>query len=411
MGLSLSFAVRSDVGLLREGNEDAAYAGPRLLAVADGMGGHAGGEVASRIAIESIASLDDDVPGTDVLAALRDAITSAQHGIRDRVDGDGTLEGMGTTLTALLWTGSRLGVAHVGDSRAYLLRGGALEQITHDHTYVQELVDAGRITADEAHAHPQRSLLTRALDGRDDPHPDLSVREVRAGDRFLLCTDGLCGVVSDETIGDALADGTPGDAADRLVELALRGGGPDNVTVVVADVLDSPPDAPAVVAGAAANVDVPSHSDVGPAARAGGVLRRCRHGPPASAAGGRHARRRLLLPLVAVAVLAAVGVIGWLWMRSQYYVGESDREVAIFRGVDGAVAGVQLHSVVDRPGIPVSELGSYERSRVRDGISAETLAKARAIAERLRPVPATASTTPAPTQSPAPAVATPDATP
>ncbi|MGI8537548.1 MAG: PP2C family protein-serine/threonine phosphatase, partial [Mycobacteriales bacterium] len=256
MTLALRFAARSHTGLLREGNEDSVYAGPRILAVADGMGGHAAGEVASAVAIAALAPLDEDAPGTDLLDVLRERAVAANEHLRDMVSGDQTLDGMGTTLTALLFAGNRLGMLHIGDSRAYLLREDTLTQITHDHTLVQKLVDEGRISEEEASTHPQRSLITRALDGRDGIDPDLSVREVRAGDRYLLCTDGLTGPVGRvKTLQEALQLASPQEACDRLVQLALRGGGPDNVTVIVADVVDAAnlrPTAP-VVAGAAAD--------------------------------------------------------------------------------------------------------------------------------------------------------------
>ena len=155
------------------------------------------------------------------------------------IEGDDALEGMGTTLTALLFAGSRVGIAHIGDSRAFLLRGGEFSQITHDHTFVQTLVDEGRISADEAEHHPQRSLLMRALDGRSQPEPDLSVRDVQPGDRYLVCSDGLSGVLSEDTMRAALLRGRVEETVDELVELALRAGGPDNITCIVADVIDS----------------------------------------------------------------------------------------------------------------------------------------------------------------------------
>ena len=189
MPLCLRYAARSDVGLVRDGNEDSGYAGPRLLAVADGMGGHAAGEVASTVALSALAPLDDDDRAGDLLDALAAAVGAAQVSLGRAVNAQPELEGMGTTLTALLWSGNRIGLAHVGDSRAYLLRAGELMQLTHDHTYVQSLVDSGRITADEAASHPRRSLLTRALGDGNQTEPDLSIREVRAGDRFLLCSD------------------------------------------------------------------------------------------------------------------------------------------------------------------------------------------------------------------------------
>ena len=238
MTLVLRYAARSDVGLVRSNNEDSVYAGARLLALADGMGGHAAGEVASQLVIAALAHLDDDEPGGDLLAKLDAAVHSGNSAIAAQVEMEPDLEGMGTTLTAILFAGNRIGMIHIGDSRGYLLRDGELTQITKDDTFVQTLVDEGRITKEEAHSHPQRSLIMRALTGHE-VEPTLTMREVRLGDRYLLCSDGLSDPVSDETILDALKIPDVTDSADRLIELALRGGGPDNVTVVVADVVDT----------------------------------------------------------------------------------------------------------------------------------------------------------------------------
>ena len=237
MSLVLRYAARSDRGLIRGNNQDSVYAGPRLLAVADGMGGHAAGDVASKVVIAALEHLDDDAPSGDMLQAMRAAVFEGSEHLREVIRESPQLEGMGTTLTAILFAGGRLALCHVGDSRAYLVRDGQLSQITHDDTFVQTLIDDGRITAEEANTHPQRSLLLRALNGQE-VEPDLSMREARDGDRYLLCSDGLSGVVSEETIAEALKDPDPESTADRLIELALRSGGPDNVTVIVADVIE-----------------------------------------------------------------------------------------------------------------------------------------------------------------------------
>src|ERR1700677_246170 len=263
MTLDLRYAVRSDVGLLREGNEDSAYAGPRLLAAADGMGGHAAGEVPSSVTIASMAELDSEPPGGDMLSELSEAVAAANTRLQEMIIANPAGEGMGTTLTALFWSDGHAAVCHIGDSRGYLLREGELYQITHDHTLVQSLVDEGRISADDVSTHPQRSLLLRALDGRSIAEPDLSVHEAQPGDRYLLCSDGLSGVVSDETLRDTLASIAEPEAVTRqLIELALLGGGPDNITCIVADVIDSgttrlPPTVVPVLAGAAANAAEP----------------------------------------------------------------------------------------------------------------------------------------------------------
>ncbi|WOC12195.1 PP2C family protein-serine/threonine phosphatase [Gordonia sp. MP11Mi] len=238
MTLVLRYIARSDRGLVRSNNEDSVYAGARLLALADGMGGHAAGEVASQLVIQALRALDDDEPGGDLLDALGRATAAGNTAIAHQVEQTPELEGMGTTLTAILFAGSRLGLCHVGDSRGYLHRDGVLTQITRDDTFVQSLVDEGRITAEQAHSHPQRSLIMRALTGQE-VEPTLIMREARAGDRYLLCSDGLSDVVSEETLADTLGGiADHKECADRLIELALRSGGPDNVTVVVADVVD-----------------------------------------------------------------------------------------------------------------------------------------------------------------------------
>ncbi|MCP2340655.1 Stp1/IreP family PP2C-type Ser/Thr phosphatase [Actinomadura rupiterrae] len=262
MTLGIHYAARSDVGMLREGNEDSGYAGAHLLAVADGMGGHVGGEIASAAAISEIRKLDKAMPAAELLAALEHTVKTANENLHRIVESDPALQGMGTTLTAMLWAGNQIALVHIGDSRAYLLRDGSLFQITHDHTLVQSLVDEGRISPDEAASHPQRSLLLRAMDGRGEIDPDLSLREARPGDRYLLCSDGLSTVVTAETIFQVLTEADePDQAVRQLIDLANRGGGPDNITCVCADVVElgnqPPPPGPGRAVGAAANAAPP----------------------------------------------------------------------------------------------------------------------------------------------------------
>jgi protein phosphatase len=215
VAIALRYAARSDVGLVRQNNQDSGYAGPHLLVIADGMGGHAGGDVASSLAIGELAPLDGESHGSDdALAHLERAVRAAHAELLARVQEEPQLAGMGTTITALMRAGNRLALAHIGDSRAYLLRDGGLTQITKDHTFVQTLVDEGRLTPEEAEHHPQRSVLMRVLsDIVDDPEPDFSIRESRVGDRYLLCSDGLSGVVSFETLQETLGAGDPPGAS------------------------------------------------------------------------------------------------------------------------------------------------------------------------------------------------------
>ncbi len=377
MTLTLRFAARSHQGLLRDGNEDSVYAGPRLLAVADGMGGHAAGEVASAVAIAALAPLDEDVPGADLLEALRSSALSANQHLREMVAGDETLDGMGTTLTAILSAGNRLGLLHIGDSRCYLLREGELTQITHDHTLVQTLVDEGRITEDQASSHPQRSVITRVLDGRRGIDFDLSVREARPGDRYLLCSDGLTGPVgSKDTLREALLLPDPQESVDRLVQLALRGGGPDNVTVIVADVVDSDTQSSTspVVAGAAAEAPQPPPPGTTDSAASRAQVAEGRTVSRPRVAPALHrprARRRTLLTAVVALLIVAAGVgTGWGYVRSQYFVGLDGQQVAVFRGVTGSVAGIRLSSVDRRSDLTADQLSDLDMARVRHGILA-----------------------------------------
>ncbi|MFE9042834.1 Stp1/IreP family PP2C-type Ser/Thr phosphatase [Streptomyces sp. NPDC012421] len=421
MSLSLRFAAGSHKGMIREGNEDSGYAGPRLLAIADGMGGQAAGEVASSEVISTLVTLDDDIPGSDILTSLGTAVQRANDQLRMMVEEDPQLEGMGTTLTALLWTGQRLGLVHVGDSRAYLLRDGLLTQITQDHTWVQRLVDEGRITEEEATTHPQRSLLMRALGSGDHVEPDLSIREVRAGDRYLICSDGLSGVVSHQTLEDTLASYQgPQETVQELIQLALRGGGPDNITVIVADVLDVDggdtlaghlSDTPVVVGAVAENQQ--QLNDGGamqtPAGRASGLGRPAHHQPPAGGFGPpgsgddhgygavpphgafdsyadddfvkpRKRRRwigRTVILVLALGVLAGGAYGGWRWTQTQYFVGSNAEHVALYRGISQDLAWVKLSEVEkDHPEIELKYLPAYQRKQVEDTIAGGSLAKA-----------------------------------
>lgn len=239
MTIGIRFATRSHVGMVRDGNEDSAYAGRRMLAVADGMGGYAGGEVASAAAIDVLRELDVDLPEDELLGTLEKAVHRVNERLQGLVRADPALQGMGTTLTAMLWSGTKLAMAQIGDSRAYMLRGGDLYQITHDQTVVQVLLDDGKIDKDQVASHPLRSVLLQAIDGREVVSPDLQLRNLRVGDRYLLCSDGLWSVVTPDVIHQALTGiADPDQLAGHLVDLANAGGGPDNITCIVADIVD-----------------------------------------------------------------------------------------------------------------------------------------------------------------------------
>ena len=241
MTYALTYAAASHVGLIRGNNEDSAYAGPHLLALADGMGGHAAGEIASQLMISHIAHVDDVGPGDDMCGQLADAMTEGNAAIANQIDINPATEGMGCTLDAFFFNDDTLAICHVGDSRGYLYRDGQLEQITKDDTYVQSLVDEGQLAPEDVSNHPQRSLILKALTGRP-VEPTLMLRDVRPGDRYLLCSDGLSDPVSHDTIADIVSRGTLEQAAERLIDLALRSGGPDNVTVVLGEIVNTSDD-------------------------------------------------------------------------------------------------------------------------------------------------------------------------
>lgn len=393
MALSLRYAARSDVGLLREGNEDSGYASPRLLIVADGMGGAAAGEVASSVAVAAFAVLDEDEPGNDLLEVFGETLHRIEGQLGGLVEAEPGLRGMGTTLTAVLRSGNRAGLVHVGDSRGYLLREGKLERITRDHTLVQSLIDAGRLSEHEAAAHPQRNVLTRVLDGTRPTEADLSIRELHVGDRILLCSDGLSGVVSSDTIGATLlAHDDPQSAVDELIDLALRAGGPDNITCVVADVEDGEPDTEAeAVAVGAVSVQTDARRLQLPDTPAGRAAQLAGGDDHDDRLPDRRSRRRLLW-LTGVGMLLVglvVGLtVGWYaWSQQQYFVAAStdsgDPVVAIYRGPTDPLFGIDLSRLVETSTVSVAALPEFEQEQVDAAIVASSLDDARDIVTRL----------------------------
>jgi PPM family protein phosphatase len=433
--LYLQVGALSHVGVVRDGNEDSLFAGGQLLAVADGVGGSAYGEVASATTVAVFAPLNDLPPESidDPLATLRGAVTTANDRLREMTEREPKLAGMGTTLTALLWVQQQLGLVQVGDSRAYRLRGGTFEQISRDQTFVQMLVDEGRITSDQAINHPQRNVILNAMDGRDDVVPVLDLLDPQAGDRYLLCSDGLSDYVAVADIAAAMAEADPQPTCERLVTLALEAGAPDNVSCIVAELLDHEPPADdrlPIVAGAAAD-DVATGNDDHPTTELGTGRARtppaATAAPAAAASGSRHAQRRgagrrLGIVAAVVGVLVAVAVIGTLiYTRHQYYVAATGtsptQHVAIYQGVHGHALGFGSH-VKATTNIPVTALPQDEQQQMRgNGISASGAGGAQQVVDNLRhdscalaasaaataTSTATASAAPTPSQSPTPA--------
>jgi PPM family protein phosphatase len=404
LAIALHYAARSDVGLVRQENQDSGYAGPHLLVVADGMGGHAAGDVASSIAIGEMVGLDGESPGADdALDRLAEALRSANTELREAMQRQPELQGMGTTVTALLRTGNKIALAHIGDSRAYLLRDNVLTQITHDHSFVQSLVDEGRITEAEAEGHPQRSLVTRVLTGQQDDEPDLAMRETHIGDRYLICSDGLSGFVAHDTIQEILLKAQPpGATADLLVELALRAGAPDNVTCIIGDIVDldrdqAPPTALEVVGAAAERRAKTRAIPLSPAAKAAALSREAlgadaddaehadNRGLPDE--GPRFGRRWLRVSLLIVLVLAAVAggsYTAYRWSQQQYYVGEASGHVALYQGVSQKVGPWGLSHVVAQSDIPLADLPDYYRSKLDSTVTTASIEDARRLVTDLR---------------------------
>lgn len=495
MSLSLRYAARSHVGLIRDGNEDSGYAGPRLLVVADGMGGQAAGELASSVVVQTIAQLDPPAPAQpvgDPVRALAERINEAHERLHTIITDNPQLEGMGTTLTAFLFSDNDVAFAHIGDSRAYRLRAGHLEQLTADHTWVQRLVDEGRISEEEAGHHPQRSLLMRALDGRGQvADADLSMTDIQPGDRLMLCSDGLSSFVSFDTLESTLAGyADPHQAAESLIQLALRAGGPDNVTCIVADVFDSGFHGPGnsanaetqyiempITVGAAAehpggsglpsfgaqsaqppvpgsddtqqmaalkdDDEIPADHPAGRAARLRKSDRRERQsedsrgsqaqaqaraeqaqdapeqGPQLGDWAPDPKRRRWIKPAIVLAgLVVVVGGLGggaYYWTQQQYYVASDDGQVAIYKGVSGSFAGLNLsHVYSTTPQVAISSLPTASQDRVRSSITATSLSDAQAIVHTLSVLGAdcTALTTvPSASASPLTQTTTPPASP
>lgn len=370
-------AARSDVGLVRSNNQDSGYAGTNLLVLADGMGGPAGGDIASSVALAHLVPLDTDTHTADsMLALLRDALMDAHDELSERSRRDPDLEGLGTTCIAIMRSGNKLAMVHIGDSRAYVLRGAALTQVTTDHSFVQYLVETGQITLEEAEHHPNRNVVLRILgDSQADVTPDETMREAVLGDRWLLCSDGLSGVVSPETIGSVLAEiKDPGECAEELIRLALRAGGPDNVTCVVADVVNSgsfPPAPPQIVGAAALDRNAASRGGSSAAARAA-ALGKEKDSDLDEDDLDLEEKRRPWLPFLITAlvalVLAVAGWGGWAWTQSQYYVIGQDGYVVVHQGIPQSLGAWEFSHSIEVTDIALKDLSPVDRQRLQDPV-------------------------------------------
>jgi len=377
MTSELRSAARSDVGRTRDRNEDSFFAGTSVFAVADGLGGHNAGDVASKLAIEQIERLDRTIgglPSSRVADALADSVLDANRSVYKRAQSDAKVRGMGTTLTAVAFVDGAAHIAHVGDSRIYLLRGGALNQLSSDHTLVARMVQEGKLTPEQAETHPQRSILTRALGAEPEVDVDSLEVDLLPGDRLLLCSDGLSSVIPEERIREILSGDRDLDGASAaLIDDANASGGPDNITVVLIEISGVAPErsgAPVVE-----RAHLPR-------------LRPTRRGVPVRA-------------IVWSLAIVVVGLGAWLgvrsWVNRSWYVGVDAGYVTIFRGLPTEVAGFKLHHVQERTSLTVDEVATFFRSNLNEGIRASSLAEARKVVARIPRAGATPSPSPTPT--------------
>ena len=395
----LHYSAISDVGRVRRENQDSGYAGPWLLTVCDGVGGAVRGDLASSTAVRALRKLDQQ-PDEDILGQVAGAVHRADDRIAELVEEDPALNGTSTTATVALFDGSRFGFGHIGDSRAYLLRRGEMRQLTRDHTFVQSLIDEGRITEEQSRTHPHRNLILKALDGIRHEEPDLFEFPAEEGDRVLLCSDGACGTLTDDQMAAILGSGNPDFAAVELVRASLEAGSTDNVTCIVAEVRQeaAPDDLQPLLVGAAA--ELPRRAPLG-----GGLFRGNRSGdtseidpvpadaPPGAFPGDpiddeayRYAPRppgrffilrRVLVAAVLLGLAWIVIATGWSWSQNQFYVAEDDGRVAIFRGVDADLPGISLSHAFEVSDVELTRLSDIEAEQVREGIEADDLDDAR----------------------------------
>ena len=395
--VALRYAARSHLGLgTKSRNEDSAYAGPELLVLCDGMGGHAAGDVASSLVVGELVHLDGESHGADDMSSiLEQAMIAANDRLGEVADASQGTEGMGTTCIAMMRSGSKLAVANIGDSRAYLRRGARVTQITKDHSFVQQLLDEGRISEEEALHHPQRSLVTRVFTGRPDDRPDLSMRELRPGDRLLLCSDGLTDYVAESTVADLLrSEEAPGKVAEQLVAIALRASTRDNVTVIVADVVgagEGGTTEPQVVGAASERRGTQMLTPQTPAEKAAALSRTVHGADPAPELAEETGRGGvatwLRRSLVGLAILAVVAVGAWMtydWSQRQYFVGEANGHVTIYRGVSQNLGPLVLSAPEEETDIELETLPSHYRTRVVNTLTADDRADADRIVGELR---------------------------
>jgi len=432
--LTLRPIAHSEIGLVRKTNQDSGYLSTSTLIVADGMGGAAAGDLASGMAIRTLCHVNDTpVSGEEALDALKEYVYKANEDIAELIETNPNLDGMGTTICGGIFDGEQMNIVHIGDSRGYLLSDGVLTRLTHDHSYVQSLIDEGRLGENEAMNHPHRSLLLRVLNGQPEIKPDFFSAEVSQGDRLMFCSDGLCGLVGDSIIGTVMRLPDPDEVMTTLIELAHVAGGTDNITIILADVVEAgeSDDEPGPDTASFADEEsdqehtllmsdtlqealpvegYPNSGLIGAAAdpRVISLLGALREEPLAEPGlqpvppttpkltSAQQERRRYTpsakkshkgFLLIALAIIVALGGAGWgvyTYVSSQYFVGELDGHVAIFQGIPGDIAGIDTFRVYESTTIALRDLPTSWRDKVTATISTSGLDQAHASVAELK---------------------------
>lgn len=410
MALKIVSSSRSDKGKVRASNQDSGYSGVNLYIVADGMGGHAGGDIASALATQLVAKVDDVYSDSDTATtALLDAMKEANQNLSETVDKFGYLAGMGTTMDAVLFTGDIANIAHIGDSRVYLLRDSQMTQITKDHTFVQQLVDSGKITEEEALYHPRRNVILRVLgDTSEEPEFDIHQLEVRVGDRLLLCSDGLCGVVPTALIEENMKLADLDEAIELLIDEAKEYGAPDNVTVLLLEVREAVDAAdlqqPITWLGSAANEIVIKPNSAGRILEVFSPIRWLEairdagrkesfysvNDPALAKAIGEFGGKVRSWRLRGIAFFLALTIVfgSALWgiysyIQTRYYLGVENGNVAIYQGIKESFGGFGFSKLYQESNVQLTELPEFQQELIIKSISADSLADAQAKLEQI----------------------------
>lgn len=388
MSFSLRFQAHSEVGRVRKNNQDAGYASPNLLLVADGMGGAAAGDLASAVLAKEASKSDRRISDDDLLSLVAGILERGNSKLADLVTDDLSLDGMGTTFSGAAFSGTHIGIGHIGDSRCYLLRDGELRQLTHDHSWVQSLIDDGRLTPEQAATHPHRSLILKVLNGAPDFDPDYELFPVALGDRLLFCSDGLSGLIEDAGIQELLAQPDLAKAVAELAETANNNGGHDNITIVAADVVAADEELdvlPGQLVGSATEREIPT---IAQAAEGSYPTPTTKPQDEETARYAPSATRRKWPSVLGVLVLVALLLGGAIWgvssyAKTRYFVSAEEGTVAIYNGLPGSILGYSLNNLVKSTSTKVEDLPKFYQRTVENGIGVGSLDEAQTTAVEL----------------------------